>query len=85
MKKLLLSAAFAAALATPAFAQSYSSDYGTGNINPPVASLRSNDPNAAYAYEPREVYGHSMRRPHAVYSNGEYRGRRELRNEYPQD
>lgn len=85
MKKLLLSAAFAAALATPAFAQSYDPDFGSGNVNPPVASLRANDPNGAFAYEPREVYGQSVRRPHAVHSYGEYRGRRELRNDYPQN
>ncbi|WP_162826892.1 hypothetical protein [Pseudolabrys taiwanensis] len=91
MKKLLLSAAVAAVLATPAFAQSYSPDFGTGNINPPVASLQSNEAGSAFAYAPR-VHGRMMRDPNAVYSYGQYRGsdpspyvREELRRDYPQN
>jgi hypothetical protein len=55
MKKFLISAAFVATIATPAFAQSYTPEYGTGNVNPPVYS--SNDGSAAsgsFAYAPRE-------------------------------
>jgi hypothetical protein len=39
MKKLLIGTAFVAMLATPALAQSFDPDMGTGNVNPPVASL----------------------------------------------
>jgi hypothetical protein len=39
MKKLLIGTAFVAMLATPALAQSYNPDYGTGNINPAANSL----------------------------------------------
>jgi hypothetical protein len=39
MKKLLIGAAFVAMLATPALAQSFNPDYGTGNVNPAVNSL----------------------------------------------
>jgi len=38
MKRLLMSAVFAMLLASPAFAQSYSHDFGTGNVlNVPAA------------------------------------------------
>jgi N-methylhydantoinase B/oxoprolinase/acetone carboxylase alpha subunit len=39
MKKLLIGTAFVAMLATPALAQSFNPDYGTGNVNPAVNSL----------------------------------------------
>jgi hypothetical protein len=39
MKKLLIGTALVAMLATPALAQSFDPDFGTGNIDPPVASL----------------------------------------------
>lgn len=54
MKKLLLGAVLVATLATPAFAQSFYSDFGTGNVlNTPQAE-RSNGRGGygAYAYEP---------------------------------
>lgn len=54
MKKILLSAAVAAALATPAFAQSFDPDFGTGNVNPPVASEQGQFGGSAFAYAPRE-------------------------------
>lgn len=67
MKKLVLIAALAASFATQAFAQSYSHDFGTGNIvNMPAAeavngqadgSYASSGFNGAssYAYAPRHV------------------------------
>ena len=64
MKKLLLSAAVAPALATPAFAPSFDPDVGTGNVNPPVASEQGQFANRAFAYQPREagrVYRHNWR------------------------
>ncbi|HEX3442230.1 MAG TPA: hypothetical protein VHT93_17965 [Pseudolabrys sp.] len=39
MKKLLIGTAFVAMLATPALAQSFDPDSGTGNVNPAVNSL----------------------------------------------
>lgn len=42
MKKLLVIAAMAASLATPAIAQSWDPDVGSGNIAPPPAGLRAN-------------------------------------------
>jgi hypothetical protein len=52
MKKLLLSAVFVASIATPAFAQSFYSDFGTGNVlNVPQAE-RSGAGYGAYASEP---------------------------------
>jgi hypothetical protein len=51
MKKLLLTAAVTAALATPAFAQSYNPDMGTGNIVNPVAQNRAGTD--AFAFAPR--------------------------------
>lgn len=73
MKKLLLSAAVAAALTTPAFAQSFNPDFGTGNINPPVASLRGND-GSAFAYAPQAFYGRSVHGTKAAHSYGRHRG-----------
>ena len=56
MKKLLLSAAFAAVIATPAFAQSFTPEFGTANVNPPVASEQfQNRATSSYAYEPRQM------------------------------
>ena len=66
MKKLLIGTAFVAMFATPAFAQSFDPDFGTGNTNPPLASiyggqrydshgLTAQGPrsgNGAYAYVP---------------------------------
>ena len=39
MKTLLIGVALIAMLATPALAQSFDPDLGTGNVNPPLASL----------------------------------------------
>jgi hypothetical protein len=39
MKTLLIGVALVAMLATPALAQSFDPDLGTGNVNPPLASL----------------------------------------------
>jgi hypothetical protein len=54
MKTLLLSAAFVAAIATPAFAQSHNPEYGGANINAPYASVYGDqgygDDAYAYAY-----------------------------------
>ena len=89
MKKLLMSTAFGVVLlASPAFAQSYSSGSGTGNvINQPAlehggfASAPSED---AYAYQPsrtsaRRVHARaeskSQTDPDTVYESGEYVGR----------
>jgi opacity protein-like surface antigen len=59
MKRLVIGAVIAAALGAPALAQSYNPDFGTGNINPPVASLQGQqDPNNAYAQAPRTM-GHT--------------------------
>jgi hypothetical protein len=54
MKKLLLSTAFVAMIATPAFAQSYYSDFGSGNVlNVPQAERSDGAAGyGAYAYEP---------------------------------
>lgn len=55
MKKLLLSAAVAAVLATPAFAQSFDPDFGTGNVIPPVASEQGQFGGSSFAYAPRQT------------------------------
>jgi hypothetical protein len=39
MKKILILATFASVIGLPAFAQSFDSDLGTGNVAPPVASM----------------------------------------------
>src|ERR1700752_2676232 len=39
MKKFLTTLAALTVIATPAFAQSFDPDLGTGNVNPPLASL----------------------------------------------
>lgn len=55
MKKLLMGAAVVALLATPAFAQSFDPNLGTGNIAPPVGGVFAGSPSAvdAYAFAPR--------------------------------
>jgi len=74
MKRLFMSAVFAMLLASPAFAQSYSRDFGTGNvINMPAAESSGGEFGAGlnanasasydsspYAYAPRHVR-HNMR------------------------
>jgi hypothetical protein len=50
MKKLIVAAALASVMASPAFAQSYDPDIGSGNLTVPMATqtFRS-DPMAAFA------------------------------------
>jgi hypothetical protein len=52
MKKVLIIAAFLTTISLPAFAQSYDSDLGTGNIVPPIANV---GPANAYAQAPGYV------------------------------
>jgi hypothetical protein len=56
MKKLLISAAFVAAMATPALAQSYNPEYGDANVrSAPYAEQTGSDAYAAhYGFTPRE-------------------------------
>jgi hypothetical protein len=56
MKKLLISAAFAAMIATPALAQSYTPDFGDGNVlNTPQAERMGGDSYARdFGFAPRE-------------------------------
>lgn len=88
MKKILVSAAFAVMLATPAFAQSYSPGYGTGNlVTLPAAGGGSpaafSSAGSAYASAPRtserlrgvRAEAISPNDPDTVYVNGEYVGR----------
>lgn len=39
MKKVLILATFASVIASPAFAQSFDPDLGSGNVVPPVANI----------------------------------------------
>jgi opacity protein-like surface antigen len=58
MKKLVLAAGLAALLATPALAQSYDSEYGTGNSlpTPPSWAAQQNaGAGSAFAYAPRAL------------------------------
>ena len=56
LKKLVMGAALAALLGTTALAQSYDPDEGTGNVNPPVASLQGQQaPDSAFAYAPQRM------------------------------
>jgi hypothetical protein len=91
MKKMILSAAVAMLLASPAFAQSYSSSYGTGNvIDQPAlehggSAWQGEFQGGPYAYEPPRVTAHKHRGvraeaispadPDVVYENGQYVGR----------
>jgi hypothetical protein len=87
MRKILISTAFIL-LASPAFAQSYSAGYGTGNvINQPAlehGGFASTPENGAYAYASspagarmRGVRADSLSPsdPDTVYENGQYVGR----------
>ena len=87
MKKLLISTALIL-LASPAFAQSYSAGYGTGNvINLPAlehGGFASTAETGAYAYAPQRADARmrgmraesiSPSDPDTVYVNGEYVGR----------
>ena len=90
MRKLLIAAAFAASIASPAFAQSYSPGFGTGNvINLPALKhggfSAAAAPNGAYAYAPEGSANRGPRNVSAqalspndadtVYEGGEYVGR----------
>ena len=89
MRKLLIAAGFAAIIASPASAQSYSPGYGTGNvIDLPALEhggfSASGSPAGAYAYAPantapRDVRNHaqalSPNDPDTVYEGGQYIGR----------
>jgi opacity protein-like surface antigen len=58
MKKVIIGVVIAAALGAPALAQSYTPEFGTANINPPVASVQGQqDPNSAYAQAPKTERG----------------------------
>jgi hypothetical protein len=75
MKKFLLSATVAMLLASPAFAQSYSGGYGTGNvINQPALEhggfqagsqggpyAQGSYAQGSYAYEPPRATSHKLR------------------------
>ena len=55
MRKLLLSAILIASIATPALAQSYNPEFGTGNVeNAPLAERSNDGANSAYAHEPAQ-------------------------------
>ena len=83
MKKILVSAAFAVMLASPAFAQSYSPGYGTGNLVTLPAAGTFSSAGSAYASAPRtserlrgvRAEAISPNDPDTVYVNGEYIGR----------
>ena len=66
MKKFLMSTALSVVLASPAFAQSYSAGYGTGNvINQPAlehGGFAAAPSEGAYAYQPSRA---NARRMHA--------------------
>ena len=76
MKTLFLSAAFVAAIATPAFAQSYNPEYSGANINVPYASVYGDQGNGddayayAYGFAPRahSQNGRALHSPASVYS-----------------
>jgi hypothetical protein len=89
MKRLLVSAAFSAMLLSPAFAQSYSSSYGTGNaIDLPSlehGGVAIGSTTGSFAYEPPRTHSRQPRHvraealspsdPDTVYENGQYVGR----------
>jgi hypothetical protein len=90
MRKLLIAASFAAVLASPASAQSYSPGFGTGNvINLPAlehgGSFAAGTPNGAFAYAPENSTTRGVRNfrapalspddPDTVYEGGQYIGR----------
>ena len=84
MKKLLMSAAFVALLASPALAQSYDSDFGSGNIVREQNQDITGSAGSSYAYMPphagmtrlRGIRAQAMtpRDPDTVYAYGHYRG-----------
>jgi opacity protein-like surface antigen len=75
MKKFIIGVGLAALLATPALAQSYDPDYGTGNTNPMPPSYSANadttGATGAYAYAPSRE---TMQSEPPVYAFGHYAG-----------
>jgi hypothetical protein len=76
MKKLIIAAAFATLLASPAFAQAYNPNVGSGNVVPPPAGFASTTGYGAFAYAParsehlRGVHAQAMARD-AVEQDGQ--------------
>jgi hypothetical protein len=69
MKKFLMTLAVLTVMATPAFAQSYDPDLGTGNVNPPLASIYGGQRYdsqglGAYAHDPAPTHVYRGRRLH---------------------
>jgi hypothetical protein len=70
MKKFLTTLAVLTVIATPAFAQSFDPDLGTGNVNPPLASTYGGQRYdsqglGAYAHDPAPTHvyrGHHLHR-----------------------
>jgi hypothetical protein len=63
VRKLLLSAVLAASIATPALAQSYNPEFGTGNVEDvPLAERSADGANSAYAHEPTQMQSHASPR-----------------------
>lgn len=59
MKRVIAALAFAAAFATPALAQSYTHEFGTGNVGPvPQTGVES-----PLAYDYSNGFAQSQRRP----------------------
>ncbi len=71
MKKIMIGVGLAALLATPAFAQSYNSAYGTGNTVPLQAASAANAGGGAFAYAPRALRSAGS---DSVYVDGQYVG-----------
>jgi opacity protein-like surface antigen len=63
MKKLIIGAAFAVLLASPAFAQAYDPNIGSGNIVSSPGDFASAPAFGAYAYAP--AHGQRLRGIHA--------------------
>jgi hypothetical protein len=75
MRTLVIGAALAALIASPAFAQSYAPLYGSGNVvfppgasyeGTPLVGTRATDSAGPYAYEPQHAPEHTaqVRRLH---------------------
>ena len=63
MRKLLLGAVLIASIATPALAQSYNPEFGTGNVeNMPLAEHSNDGANSAYAHEPAQTQSNASPR-----------------------
>jgi hypothetical protein len=58
MKKLIIAAALLVGIAAPAFAQSYSRDFGSGNVH---AGPSTSAPGYAYAPAPHRTLHHHYR------------------------